>query len=502
MKKLKGIIALALGLCLMVIRLVRRTLMCGERSNPRVVGTFHNMPKMYTTFSRIYDLICFSKTYAEGRMRFALVGILLMAGWVSIAQAQSAALPRAAPETVGMSSERLARFDAMAADYVRKGRVAGVVALVLRGGHVVYESVHGTLDIATNLPMRSDAIFRIASQSKLVTSVAIMILVEKGQLLLADPVARYIPAFESTTVALVEDGSPRIVPAERPITIKDLLTHTAGIPGVDEIPQTLQARYAESSLDQSPLNYLDEPIGVLVERLGGLPFVAHPGTRFDYGFSTDVLGAVIEQASGMKLDEFFRRRIFDPLDMYDTHFFLPVEKIARLAANHNPREGGGLTRASDDDNGWTGQGAFVRGPRRAFSGGGGLLSTVHDYARLLQMLLNGGELGGTRILSPATVRLMTVNHVGDLYAKSLDYPGMGFGFNVEVKMDAAVGGYDVPVFASPGAFGWGGAAYTTFWVDPDEELIGLFMAQLRPHTDDLSKKFGSIVYGAIVEPAR
>ena len=246
------------------------------------------------------------------------------------------------------------------------------------------------------------------------------------------------------------------------------------------------------------LNALDEPIDTVVRRLAGLPFSSQPGEEWVYGNSTDVLGAVVEQASGMPLDEFLTSRIFAPLGMPDSHFFLPLEKQQRLVAMHRLRQNGGVIRASDEDLSWDGQGAFVSGPRRLFSGDGGLLSTAHDYARFLQMLLNRGELDGVRILSPASVRLMTLNHVGDLYAR--EYPGMGFGFNVEVKLDRAVQGYDVPAFASPGAFGWGGAAYTRFWVDPDEKLIGVFMTQTRPTTGDLHQKFGNSVDGAIVSP--
>lgn len=402
-----------------------------------------------------------------------------------------------------MSAERLMRFDSVAAAYVREGRVAGVVALVLRGGQVAYEGVHGVLDIVSHASMRRDAIFRIASMTKPITSVAVMMLVEEGRLALSDPVARYIPAFEHT-LAVVQDGdSVRIVPAERAITILDLLTHTAGIPYPDEqMHESLRVRYREASLESSLLNSRDEPMGILMGRLAGLPFTAQPGERFVYGYATDLLGVVVERVSGMTLDDFFRRRIFEPLRMHDTHFFLPAEKADRLAAVHSPREGGGLVRGRDDDIGWTGQGAFARGPQRVYSGGAGLLSTAQDYARFLQMLLNQGELDGVRLLTPATVRQMTANQVGDLYAEAEGYPGIGFGLGFEIKIDPEVGGFDIPPSASPGAFGWGGAAYTTFWVDPAYQLVALFMAQLRPYREaDLSKRFGDIVYDAILAPA-
>jgi CubicO group peptidase (beta-lactamase class C family) len=417
-------------------------------------------------------------------------------------QPAAQSLTRATPESVGMSSERLARLDALAAKAVEEEQVAGLVTLVARSGKVVHHGAYGVLDVATGARMPGDAIFRIASMTKPVISVAALMLVEEGKLLLSDPVARYLPGFKQTTVAVQEGGSLQIVSARRVITVRDLLTHTAGIPNPRDLDGALLARYRDASLGAPLLNARDEPIASLMERLPSLPFVAQPGERFVYGFSTDVLGAVIERSSGLALDEFLRRRIFAPLGMHDTHFFLPLEKTGRLAATHNPKDGGGLVRGRDDDMEWTGQGAFVRGPRRAFSGGGGLLSTANDYARFLQMLLNGGELDGARILSPASVRLMTTNHVGDLYAKAENLPGMGFGFGFEVKLEPHVPGFDIPAFASPGAFAWGGAAFTTFWVDPEQQLVVVFLAQLRPYTHlDLSKKFGNIVYHAILAPA-
>jgi CubicO group peptidase (beta-lactamase class C family) len=414
-------------------------------------------------------------------------------------RAREPALPVASPESVGMSAGQLARFDTLAAEYIGNGRIAGVVALVLRDGKIVHETVQGVQDVSTGAPLRSDSIFRIASQTKLVMSVATMILVEEGQLLLDDPVARYIPEYAKTTVAVENGDEVNIVAANRQITIEDLLTHTSGIPGAK--PGLVENLYAEASISQGDgqLNHLDESIDAFTRRLAGLPFAAQPGEAWVYGMSTDVLGAVIERVSGMTLEEFLRNRIFAPLGMPDTHFYLPLEKLERLAANHKLRDEGGPLVASAEDPSWDGQGAYVEGPRRLFSGNGGLLSTAGDYARFLQMLLNEGELDGARILSPASVRLMTVNHIGDLYARW--FPGMGFGFNVEVKLDPAVMGYEVPASASPGAYAWGGAAYTRFWVDPAQGIIGVFMTQTRPTSGDLHQKFGNIVYGAIITPA-
>jgi CubicO group peptidase (beta-lactamase class C family) len=430
----------------------------------------------------------------------ALVLLTTLVMFSAGSQAQGQLLPVASPESVGMNSERLAAFDTLAAEYINSGHIAGVVALVMRDGKIVHQTVQGVQDVSTGVPLSSDSIFRIASQTKLIMSVATMILVEEGRLLLDDPLAGYIPEYAETTVAVLKGDEVIIEATNRQITIKDLLTHTSGIPGADV--ELLADQYAEASLTQGggQLNHLDEPVDELARRLAGLPFATQPGEAWVYGYSTDVLGAVIERISGMPLDEFLRSRIFTPLGMPDTYFFLPLEKEDRLAANHVLREEGGPVRASDEDPSWDGQGAYVKGPRQLFSGNGGLLSTAHDYARFLQMLLNDGELDGARILSPASVRLMTVNHVGDLYAHW--YPGMGFGFNVEVKVDPAALGYEVPALASPGAYGWGGAAYTRFWVDPAQGIIGVFMTQTRPTSGDLHQKFGNIVYGAIVSPVQ
>jgi CubicO group peptidase (beta-lactamase class C family) len=430
--------------------------------------------------------------------QIALLILTTLVTFSSGLQADDPLLPVASPESVGMNAGRLARFDSLVSEYIENGHVAGVVALVLRDGKIVHETVQGVQDVSTGAPLRSDSIFRIASQTKLIMSVATMILVEEGQLLLDDPVARYIPEYTGTTVAVENGDEVSIEPANRQITIKDLLTHTSGIPGAK--PRLVEQLYAEASISQGggQLNHLDETIDAFTRRLAGLPFATQPGEAWVYGMSTDVLGAVIERISGMPLDEFLHNRIFAPLGMPDTHFYLPLEKLDRLAANHNLRDSGGPAVASDEDPSWDGQGAYVKGPRKLFSGNGGLLSTAGDYARFLQMLLNHGELHGARILSPASVRLMTVNHVGDLYARW--YPGMGFGFNVEVKLDPAVMGYEVPASASPGAYAWGGAAYTRFWVDPAQGIIGVFMTQTRPTSGDLHQKFGNIVYAAIVSP--
>jgi CubicO group peptidase (beta-lactamase class C family) len=402
-------------------------------------------------------------------------------------------MPPAKPEAVGISSERLRRLSGVMKQYVDDGRIAGVVTLVARGGRVAHLEAVGLADREANLPMRTDTIFRIASMSKAVTSVAVMMLVEEGRLSLSDPVSRYIPGFKKTTVLVpppagAVPGTPvSAVPAKREINLRDLLTHTAGISygwGAAE-PQYKAANvlgwyFADKA----------EPVSAAIDRLAGLPFEAQPGEKYVYGFGTDILGVVVEKASGLTLDQFFRTRIFEPLGMKDTHFYLPPEKKGRLAAVYAAKEGGALERAPDAG---TGQGAYVDGPRQAFSGGAGLLSTASDYARFMQALLAGGTLDGVRILSPKTVELMTSNHVGSL--ENEGRTGFGLGFEVVEHLGRA-GRY-----GSVGEFGWGGAYYTSYWADPQEQLVALFMAQLLPSGGlDLQGKFRTLVYQSIVGP--
>jgi CubicO group peptidase (beta-lactamase class C family) len=422
--------------------------------------------------------------------RFAAV-LFAVLGVVAPAAAQ--ALAPAKPETVGLSSERLARITAVTRRYVDDGRIAGVVTLVARGGKLAHLDAVGQADREAGVPMRPDTIVRIASMSKAVTSVAAMMLVEEGRLGLSDPVSRYLPAFKKTTVwvpppaGAVPGTALAAVPAKREITIRDLLTHTAGISygwGAAE-PQYKAANvlgwyFADKA----------EPIAASIERLAALPFEAQPGEKYVYGFGTDILGVVVEKASGLSLDEFFRTRIFGPLRMTDTRFYLPPSEKGRLAAVYGAKEGGGLERAPDAG---TGQGAYVEGPRQAFSGGAGLLSTARDYARFMQALLDGGTLDGVRILSPKTVELMTSNHVGALYNEGRT--GFGLGFEVVEHLGRA-GRY-----GSAGEFGWGGAYYTSYWADPQEKLVGVFLAQLLPSGGlDLQGRFKTLVYQSIVGP--
>jgi CubicO group peptidase (beta-lactamase class C family) len=393
----------------------------------------------------------------------------------------------------GFSVERLARVDALLDRYVDDGQLAGIVALVLRDGKPVYERAVGWADKEAGRKMSMDTEFRIASQSKALTSVAILQLMEEGKLTVNDKAGQWIPTFASTTVAVKnENGSGyTIVPAKRPILIKDLLTHTAGIdygtrPDIAALYEAQDlgpaAGYGWYFADK------DEPICPLMERLGTLPFVAQPGDAFVYGYNTDILGCIVEKASGMPLDEFIRTHITAPLGMKDTYFFVPAQQRNRLAAVYGSDAHGKAVRAA---NGPKGQGSYVDGPRKSFSGGAGLISTARDYATFLEALRKGGALGDARILSPHAVRLMTTSQI----AEGLKTPrGLGFGFGFETTDR-----YGVPGMESVGSFGWGGAYGTYYRVDPAERLVTVMMIQQLPNSTDFTDRFKASIYQALLD---
>jgi CubicO group peptidase (beta-lactamase class C family) len=418
-------------------------------------------------------------------IRQALASVILALALTASAFAQGPAV--AAPESVGMSGARLQRLSSAMKRAVAEEKVAGVVTLVARKGKIVHYETFGQLDREKHVPMPKDAIFRIASMSKAITTVAAMMLVEEGKLLLDDPVSKFIPAFKKTTVmAPATTSGPEVasLPARREITIRDLMTHTAGI---SYGSGALEAQYKTANVYMWYFADKDESIATTIERLATLPFTSQPGERYVYGFSTDVLGVVVERASGSSLDEFFRTRIFAPLKMVDSSFYLPAAKSSRFATVYSTGPGG-LTRAPKEG---TGQGDYVTGPRKSFSGGAGVLSTAADYARFLQMLLNGGELDGVRLLGPKSVQLMTSNHVGNLYQDGR------FGFGLGFEIVEHVGRSGRP--GSVGEFGWGGAYYTKFWVDPVEKLVAVFMTQLLPAGGPaLQDQFRVLVNQAIV----
>ena len=419
---------------------------------------------------------------------------LLTGQWLWLAvmscAVHAAALERGGrPEDVGLSAERLERLTAALQQYVDDDKLAGSVTLIARRGKIAYLEAVGARDRETQAPMRTDSIFRIASQTKAIVSVGALLLVEEGKLLLADPVGKYLPEFLETTVAVPTQGDGyEIVKAARPITIRDLLTHTSGFAYGSGVGGD---RWAQAGLEGWYFADRSEPIRESVARMAALPAQAQPGERWIYGYNTDILGAVVEQVSGQPLDRYLTERILAPLHMTDTHFYLPRDKRDRLATVYSATSGG-LARAPDAGGTTGSQGAYVDGPRKSFSGGAGLLSTATDYARFLQMLLNGGELDGERILSRKTVELMTVDHLG-----TIDFrPGQGFGLGVSVLEDVGARG----TLGSVGEFGWGGAYHTTYWVDAREELVVVHLTQLLPAGDvDDQGKVRALIYQAIAD---
>ena len=418
---------------------------------------------------------------------FPLSLVLLAGGAFAQSAAPAKAPARAAAP--GFAPDRLARIDALLNRYVEDNRIAGAVALVLRNGKPVYERAVGWSDKEAGRRMTTNTIFRIASQTKAFTSVAILALVEEGKIGLNEPVGNFIPTFKKTTVAVKEDSGVTTVPARRAITITDLLTHTAGISyGTDG---NISALYAAKGLGPAAGNgwYTadkDEPICETMERLGTLPFAAQPGTAFVYGYNTDILGCVVEKASGMPLDQFIRTRITEPLGLKDTRFYIPPAERERLAAVYGNGPDGKIVRSPE---GSRGQGHYIEGPRKSFAGGAGLTSTAHDYARFLEMIRNGGALDGMRILAPRTVELMRTNQSGTLHSTT----GLGFGLGFET-----VDRYGANGLASVGSFGWGGAYGTTYQVDPQAGMVIVFMMQTMPNTTDIQPKFSTAVYQALV----
>lgn len=389
-------------------------------------------------------------------------------------------------------ADRVERMDRWLQRYIDDEEVAGAVALVLQDGRPVYERAVGWSDREAGRRMSTDTIFRIASHTKALTSVAVLSLVEEGTIGLTDSVSRFIPEFAATHVMERSGAGVEAVPSRRPITIGDLLTHTAGISYGTE-PEIADLYEAQGLGPAAGFGWYtadkNEPICTTMERLASLPFVAQPGEDWVYGYSIDVLGCVAERASGMSLDALIAARITEPLRMNDTVFFLPAEQQNRLAAVYAGDADGRAVRATD---GPRGQGAYVEGPRRSFAGGAGLLSTASDYGRFLEMIRSGGTLDGVRILTPRTVQLMTTNQVGTLHSSD----GLGFGMGFQTTDVRGANGLD-----SAGAFGWGGAYGTVYRVDPEARLVMVLMLQLLPNATTIRTEFPTLVYQAFADTA-
>ena len=402
-------------------------------------------------------------------------------------------LPMVEPEAVGLSTERLSRIDKVMETHVAQQKIAGGVTLLARHGKIAHLGVYGMIDVEAGTPMTPDTIFRIASMTKPITSVAVMMLYEEGHFRLNEPVSKYIPAFKEMHVMPPEsaEDSAQPVPATRQITIWNLLTHTSGL--TYQWNERLGPQYAAADITHGLLqdeSTLDKKMKVLAT----LPLLHQPGAEFEYGLSIDLLGYLVEVVSGVSLNEFFSERIFKPISMNDTHFFIPEAKRERLATVYERTKDGPITRKSPEP---TVEGSLTystdypyKGPRTYFSGGGGLVSTAPDYVRFAQMMLNGGELNGVRLLSRKTVALMTLNQLANM---DVDF---GFGLGFSVVRDES----DLNEVGSVGRFGWSGFFFTSFFIDPQEQMIGIFMCQLHPSGDlDLGEKIRILSYQAIAD---
>jgi CubicO group peptidase (beta-lactamase class C family) len=393
----------------------------------------------------------------------------------------------ATPESQGMSTQRLQRVDKVVNEYIDKSYLSGVVVLVTRNGKIVYHKGLGYDDITTKTTMPKDAIFRIASQTKAITSVAVMMLYEEGKFLLDDPISKYIPSFKNPTVLdkfNAKDSSYTTVPAKREITIRDLLSHTSGISYAGIGTREAVAIYAKNNIPggvDTPNYTLEDAIN----RLAKLPLVHNPGEKFSYGLSTDVLGYFVEVISGMSFDAFLHERIFEPIGMNDTYFYLPESKFGRLATLNTEDKEKKVMKVTGD------YGNYSRKKGTYYSGGGGLVSTTTDYAMFLQMLLNGGKYNGQQLLGPVTVNMMIHNQIGDL---SVGNKKFGLGFALTTAAEAA------RLTPSEGTFDWGGAYSTAYWADPKEGIIGMIMTQKIPNSyANIGDKFKVLVYQAITK---
>ncbi len=410
--------------------------------------------------------------------------------YTTIAFAQSVKiLTPGKPEENGISSERLMRIDQVLSDYVAKGYIPGAVALIVRNGKIVYEKSFGFSDVENKLSLKNDNIFRIASQSKAITSLAVMLLWEEGKFSLDDPISKYIPEFKDPKVLITfneKDSSYTTEPARSEITIRQLLTHTSGIDYAGIGSKEMKAIYAKAGVP-SGIGNNDALLADKIKILAKLPLKHNPGEKWTYGLNSDVLGYFVEVLSGLSFDEFLRQRVFKPLGMNDTYFYLPKEKQNRLVSLYETKENKLLkaaTRVFDkvDPN-------YPNTPGKYFSGGAGLSSTVEDYAKFLQLFLNKGEYNGVRLLGRKTVELMLTNQ---LKSPITNQVGLGFGLET-VEND-----YQSPF--SIGSFSWGGAFNTHYWADPKEKLIGIIFTNIynTPHWS-IGDKYKALVYQAVVD---
>lgn len=425
------------------------------------------MKKLFIAFLAVMSFGCFAQTHSVKN---------------------TPKLTEASPESSGMSSERLKRIDNMLKKAVADSEIPGAVALVARNGKIVYLKAFGMANNAHSKPLQTDAIFRIASQTKAITTTAVMMLWEEGKFKLDDPIAKYIPEFKNAQVldSVYPDGKYTTKPAKREITIRDLITHTSGI-GYGEIDSDPRFKKIYKDAGVTDLFTTDKiTIAESVKKLAKLPLHHNPGEKFTYSEGLDVMGYFIEIMSGMPMDEFYRTRIFEPLEMKDTYFYLPESKYDRLVSVQTKENGKWIPFPNTfyDTN------YPIKGAKSFFSGGAGLSSTAKDYATFLQMFLNKGELNGIRLLSRTTVQFMLANQIGTIWANS--DAGHGLGFRVLNQMGEDSGGQ-----GSSGTFNWGGYFNTQYFADPKEDLIGIILKQTQKTSDNTGWKFQILAGQAI-----
>ena len=400
------------------------------------------------------------------------------------------ALTAGFPEKNHFSAERLLRIDKIVQQYIDSNWISGAIAIVAHDGNIVYHKAIGYDDKEKNKLLQKDAIWRIASQTKAITSVAVMMLFEDGKILLDEPISKYIPEFKKPVVLEKfnkADSSYTTIPAKREITIRDLLTHSSGVGYAQIGSETMNAIYFKAGV----VGGIGLKGGLLadnIKKLGALPLVHQPGEKFTYGLNTDILGYLVEVVSGMSLNRFFSKNIFEPLGMKDTYFYIPKEKQNRLAMLHSDDKTKHVVNTAEviTVNGTIYRDYPILDGGSFYSGGGGLVSTAYDYAVFMQMLLNGGDYNGKHLLSKNTIRLMTTSQTPNLGIT------FGLGFQVVTDADAAKN------TSSPGSFSWGGMFASSYWIDPKEKIVAQFVLQQYPFSHgDIAEKFKVAVYQAL-----
>jgi len=420
-------------------------------------------------------------------MKNKSLSLIIVAGFLIASCSDDDILRKSTPGSAGFSVERLDRIDNMLQQAVDSNWIAGAVGFIARDGKIVYDKAFGLNDLETGTPQKTDDIFRIASQTKAIVSIGLMMLYEEGKFLLDDPIAKYIPEFAKPMVIDTfnpADTTFTAVPARRGITIRDLLTHTSGIDYSGIGSSMMRAVYAKGKINAG-FGGDKNVIADEMKKLGRMPLLHNPGERFTYGLNVDVLGYLIEVLSGEPLDKYLKDRIFDPLGMEDTWFYLPEGKHSRLVKVNSEDRSRHVISISQEAVSYP----LLKGTY--FAGGAGLSSTIKDYAIFLQMLLNGGEYGEKRLLAERTVELITSNQIGDL---NVGRNKFGLGFEITTESGQAQLG------VSEGSFSWGGYFGTTYWADPEKKLVGLLFMQQSPLSHgEIQNKFKAMVYQAIAE---